>query len=248
MVDEAAPVGRPSVMPVFMGAPWAPRFGGSGSELQLKEWESQTKYLASLQGLNERQQVQFVLGSLEGEAKREVLAVGEGSRNTADKIFGLLNGLYGDRTPVATLRSQFFNCRQTPNQSVRSFSLQIRERYNRLTNRGGPELGVGDQLMRDQFISGLRDGHLRQALKLQLRRDEAATFEDIRKEALALEMDQVEPGAPATDCLAASATPREPDPPVDWKRELREELMKEVKEQMSELSRTLWKSSVADLH
>lgn len=240
MTDPAGAAPRPSVMPVFMGAPWAPRFGGPGSELQLQEWVSQTKYLAGLQGLSDQQQVQFVLGSLEGEAKREVLATPEASRNTAGKIFELLKELYGDRTSVAALRAQFFNCKQGPKQPLRSFSLQVRELFNRLKRREDSGLPADDdKLLRDQFILGLRDGQLKQTLKLQLRGNAALKFEDIQKEALALEMDQVEPDAHATDCFAASATPRDSTPMADWKKELREEIMKDVKEQMSHLSKTL---------
>lgn len=230
MVDEE--VRRPTAMPVFMGAPWAPRFGGS--ELALGEWMSQTKYLAGLQGLSEQQQVQFALGSLEGEAKREVLAVAVGERNTAGKIFDLLQELYGDNTPAAALRAQFFNCRQVPKQSLRSFSLQVRELFTRLRSRDDSGLAEDDHLARDQFIMGLRDGPIRQTLKLQLRRDPTLTFEAVRKEALALEMDQLE-----ADCMTVSSTALNPVPVADWKRELREEIMKDVKEQMSELSRTL---------
>ncbi|KAF4107400.1 hypothetical protein G5714_011764 [Onychostoma macrolepis] len=73
MVDEEVPATRPQVMPVFMGAPWAQRFGGPGSELSLHEWKTQTEYLAGLQGLNAQRKLQFVLGSLEGEAKRECM-------------------------------------------------------------------------------------------------------------------------------------------------------------------------------
>ncbi|XP_063078355.1 uncharacterized protein LOC134468350 isoform X2 [Engraulis encrasicolus] len=172
MTDPAGAAPRPSVMPVFMGAPWAPRFGGPGSELQLQEWVSQTKYLAGLQGLSDQQ--------------------------------------------------------------------QVRELFNRLKRREDSGLPADDdKLLRDQFILGLRDGQLKQTLKLQLRGNATLKFEDIQKEALALEMDQVEPDAHATDCFAASATPRDSTPMADWKKELREEIMKDVKEQMSHLSKTL---------
>lgn len=69
MADEVPPAGRTQVMPVFMGAPWAQRYGGPGSELGLQEWKTQITYLAGLQGLSDPQKIQFALGSLEGEAK-----------------------------------------------------------------------------------------------------------------------------------------------------------------------------------
>ncbi len=52
MADEDLPAARPQVMPIFMGAPWAQRYGGPGSELSLSEWRAQVEYLAGLQGLS----------------------------------------------------------------------------------------------------------------------------------------------------------------------------------------------------
>lgn len=247
MQAEGRPADRPQVLtPLFMGAPWAQRFGGSKSELGLQEWTAQIKYLSDIQGLTETQQVQFILGSLEGEAKREILAVEEAGRDTPKKIFDLLKGLYGDSTPVAVVRAQFFNCRQGPKQSIRAFSLQLREIFSRLKRRGGAELGDADALMRDQFLMGLRDGPIRQTLKAQSRRDPALTFEAARQEALALEDDRGgEDDVPS--CMgvrnseAAAATPltMPTAPTVDWKHELRAEIMKDVKEQMAEMSKAI---------
>lgn len=230
---------RPQVMPVFMGVPWAQKFGGAGSEPPFLEWKSQMEYLSGLQGLSESQKLQFVLGSLEGEAKREVLAAPVEKRNNAKDVFDLLATLYGDVTPVAALRAQFFKCKQGPGQSLRAFSLQIRELFNRLKKRRDHGLGEGDVLLRDQFLLGLQDGPIRQSLRLQLRRDPALTFEDLRKETLALELDHSGANDQPT-CMAASSTPTPaPSTAVDWKQELRAEIMRDVKEQMAELSKTL---------
>ncbi|XP_062386073.1 uncharacterized protein LOC134073108 [Sardina pilchardus] len=220
-------------------APWAPKFRGPGSDVSLKEWTSQTKYLADLQGLTEQQRLQFLLGSLEGEAKRELQAAPEEKRSTPQAVLAYLKDLYGDKTPAAALRAQFFNCRQGPTQSIRSFALQLRELFVRLKNRDNHGLGDEDALMRDQFLLGLRDGPIRQCLKTQLRRDANLTYEAIRKEALALELDQQETNEQPVSVAASSASAPAPPSTTDWKRELHAEIMKDVKEQMAELSRTL---------
>ncbi|KAA0702518.1 hypothetical protein E1301_Tti021516 [Triplophysa tibetana] len=80
-----------------MGAPWAQRFGGPGSELSLHEWKTQMEYLAGLQGLSEQQKLQFVLGSLDGEAKREVQATPRAARANAKAVFDFLAEWYGVR-------------------------------------------------------------------------------------------------------------------------------------------------------
>ncbi|KAG1936037.1 interleukin-1 receptor accessory protein-like 1-A [Pimephales promelas] len=239
MADEEAPAARPQVMPIFMGAPWAQRYGGPGSELSLQDWKAQTEYLAGLQGLSAAQRVQFVLGSLEGEAKREVLAASEATRATAKTIFDFLFGLYGDSTPVATLRAQFFNYKQGPTQTLRAYSLKLREQFGWLKGRPDHGLGEGDDLLRDQFVLGLREGPVRQGIRLQLRRDPTMTFEALRQEALALELDQGEVTRTPVCVAASSASGPAPVEPSDWKQKLRAELLEDVKGQMAELSRNL---------
>ncbi|KAG1960358.1 interleukin-1 receptor accessory protein-like 1-A [Pimephales promelas] len=239
MADEEAPAARPQVMPIFMGAPWAQRYGGPGSELSLQDWKAQMEYLAGLQGLSAAQRVQFVLGSLEGEAKREVLAASEATRATAKTIFDFLFGLYGDSTPVATLRAQFFNYQQGPTQTLRAYSLKLREQFSRLKGRPDHGLGEGDDLLRDQFVLGLREGPVRQGIRLQLRRDPTMTFEALRQEALALELDQGEVTRTPVCVAASSASGPVPVEPSNWKQKLRAELLEDVKGQMAELSRNL---------
>ncbi len=94
-------------------------------------------------------------------------------------------------------------------------------------------------MLRDQFLLGLREGPVRQSLRVQLRRDPELTFEDLRREALALELDHAETADPSV-CMAASGTSSSTSSgPSDWKQTLRAELMKAVREQMTELSKTL---------
>lgn len=71
-------------------------------------WKEQIQNMLTLQRLSVGQQLHFILGVLEGEAKREVLAMTAEERDTPEKVFTLLMDLYGDNTPVAALRAQFF--------------------------------------------------------------------------------------------------------------------------------------------
>lgn len=237
MADDELPGVPPRVMPVFMGNPWVQKYGGTESEVRLSEWRAQIEYLAGLQGLSAVQQLQFVLNSLEGEARREVQAAPEAVRATAQSVFNFLSEQYGDTTPVAVLRAQFFSCKQGPRQPIRAYALRLREQLTRLQKCPDHGLEDGEILLRDQFLLGLREGPVRQSLRVQFRRDPELTFEDLKKEAVALELDQVEvKDSPV--CAAVSSSAAAP-PEVDWKQTLRTELMKDVREQMKELSKTL---------
>lgn len=238
MADNELPEALPRVMPVFMGNPWIQKYGGTESEVRLAEWKAQIEYLAGIQGLSAAQQLQFVLNSLEGEARREVQAAPEAVRATAQTVFQFLTEQYGDTTPVAVLRAQFFNCKQGPRQSIRAFALRLREQFTRLQGRQDHGLGDGETLLRDQFLLGLREGPVRQSLRVQFRRDPELTFEDLKKEAVALEIDQAEVKDPPV-CAAVSGTATAAPEVADWKQALKLELLKDVREQMTELSKTL---------
>nr|XP_055037949.1 uncharacterized protein LOC129425910 [Misgurnus anguillicaudatus] len=216
----------PRVMPVFLGNPWVQKYTGVESEVHLTEWRAQIEYLAGLQGLSASQQQQFVLNSLGGEARREVQAAPEAVRATAQTIFHFLTEQYGDTTPVAVLRAQFFNCKQGPHQSIRAFALKLREQYTRLQRRRDHGIGDEETLLRDQFLLGLREGPLRQNLRVQFRRDPELTFDDLKKEAMALEGDQAE--AKETPVCAAVSGPAAASEASDWKQTLKMELLKDV--------------------
>lgn len=112
------------IMVFVMGSPWMQKFTGECSEAKLGEWKLHIETMLSFQPLTDLQKEDFVLGPLEGEAKREILALERGCRDTPKKIFDVLLRLYGDNTHASILRTQFFNCRQEP-QALRSFSLRL---------------------------------------------------------------------------------------------------------------------------
>ena len=238
--EETQATGQSAMMmPFFMGGPWVPKFSGTGSEVKFGEWRSQTETMLSFQPIRDSQKADFVLGLLEGEAKREILTLDRTDRNNPRKIFEVLSELYGDNTHASTLRAQFFNCRQEPNQSLRSFSLRLRELFSRLKQKDETGLEQGDVLLRDQFIMGLKEGPIRQELRRQVRKTPRVTFDEVKMEALALEEEQEEQWIPS-GCLAVSRpTLGGPKPVTDWKQELRTEIMNEVKEQMTAMTKTI---------
>lgn len=225
------------MMPLFLGASWGQKFSGTGTEPKFRDWKQQMETVLSLQQLNEQQKAHFVLSNLEGDARREIMTRSATDRDTATKIFNALSELYGCTVSAAALRTQFFNCRQEVGQSLKSFSLRLRELFSRLKEKNAIGLREGDIVLRDQFIMGLKDEHVRRELRQQVRRNPELAFEDVWKESLALEEEQNEVW-PTSACLAVS---RPPDCSAvnDWKQAFKAEVLKEVKEQMTEMTKTL---------
>lgn len=119
----------------------------------------------------------------------------KGCRDTPKKIFDVLLTLYDDNTHASILKTQFFNFRQEPQQSLRAFSLCLRKLFSRLKQKDNTGL------LRDQFIMGLREGPIHQELHRLVRKTPALSFDEVKIEALALEEEQEDNWPPST-CLA----------------------------------------------
>lgn len=90
---------------------------------------------------------------------------------------------------------------------------------------------------------GLREGPIHQELWRQVRKTPGLSFDEVKMEALALEEEQDEQWLPST-CLAVSKpTPCSQPTVVDWKQEFKNDILKEVKEQMTEMIKTILFSS-----
>lgn len=238
--------GQPGSMigmsPYFIGSPWVPRFKGTDSGSSYGEWKAQIKFmLSSMPSWTNIQQSDFIIGALDGEARREVVILTAEQRSTPTKIFKYLDGLYGDNTPLALLRGMFFDCRQRPGESVRAFSLRCRELFQRLKDRDADVFSEAGQVLRDQFIMGLQDPELRRELNRMIRRREVNTFEQAREEAIHVEDDRQSNIWQPPTCAAVrgSEPPHKTEARSDWKTELKMELLSEVRVQMKEMQRAL---------
>ena len=229
------------MMPVYPGAPWLPKFNGSGDDLKYQDWKAQMQGLLGSQELAEASKVGIVLGALAGEAKRQVSVLEDNEKNEVRQIFYYLDSLYGDRTPIPVLRSQFFSSSQKPNETVPSFILRLRELCCRL-RRHNPRDAPSDDALRDQLLLGLCEGPLAQALKVYARRNPDEGFAAIRQEALQLEAEYGR-SQPEGTCHLVSGSQVPPNQPQaeGWKETLKREIMDDVKSQMQGLAQELMK-------
>ncbi|KAJ8380699.1 hypothetical protein SKAU_G00014770 [Synaphobranchus kaupii] len=60
----------------FLCAQWVPKFSGGEGTMKFGEWKVQVQAMLRAQALTEDQQVDFVLGALEGTAQRKVRLLG----------------------------------------------------------------------------------------------------------------------------------------------------------------------------
>lgn len=222
-------------MPVYPGAPWVPKYKGPEADVSYGDWKEQIQGLLNAQEIAEARKVEILIGALSGEAKRQVSVLEEKDRDQIRKIFAYLDSLYGDNTSLAVLRSQFFSCIQKQNESVKSFTLRLRELHCRLQQRN-PNQAPTEKCLQEQMLLGLREGPLSQTLRAYVRHHPEEDFATVHREALLLEEEQLGHQGLQTTCLAVGESrcvkpPYEPD----WKETFKKEIMEDVKGQMRDL-------------
>lgn len=228
------------VMPWFMGVPWVPKFSGEGDQVKFGEWLWQIEAMLRAQGLSEQQKADFVIGALEGSARREIILLESTERTTATQILTQLKDLYGKKTSLAQLRVQFFKCQQQEGESVGAFILRLRELFNRWKTQEPGGSAQDDKTARDQLILGLRAGPIQQELQRLVRRDSTLTFIKICEEARALEGDHSDAEqAWSSRINTPMAPPHKINDAYDWKEKFKADIRKEMQEQLTNLSRDL---------
>lgn len=226
------------MMPVYPGAPWLPKFKGSGDELKYSDWKEQISGLLGTQEMTEQKKVAIVLGALSGEAKREVGVLNDGEKDQVRKIFNYLDLLYGDNAPIPVLWTKFFSCKQDAGETVSGFILRLRELYCRL-RRHDPDAAPSDGALRDQLLLGLQGGPLVHTLKVFVRRHPDEDFEGVRKEAMLLEAEYMSPQHPEVMCYAVTNPPVTNSAEAAWRESLKREILEDVKLQVKGLTHEL---------
>lgn len=141
------------MVPWFLGGPWVPKYGEKNSP-PIAEWRGQMEVYLRAQTLSAAQEVDFILSALQGEAKREVSLLSATERDTAQKIFSVLERLYGDNVSDCQTRAQFFKCQQQVGEGVGPFILRLRESHSRWRSKE-PTDGSDDEMLRSQLVLGL---------------------------------------------------------------------------------------------
>ena len=229
------------MMPVYAGAPWLPKFGGTEGEGRYREWKEQIKGLLSTQDLAEERKVSIVIKSLTDEARRQISVVEADERNTVAKIFKYLDTLYKETISVSQARASFYSCEQRTGESVQAYILRLRELFCGL-RRLAPDTAPSDAMLREQLLMGLSDGPLGQALRVYARRHPREDFAALRTEAVLLETEHGGKGATEVLCHAINpvSTPTPTQDP-EWKDKLKQEIMDDVKAQVQGLTQELVK-------
>lgn len=174
------------------------------------------------------------MGALTGVTKRQINVLVKEECNTTAKIFTALDSLYRGRVPVSMVRTHFYGCRPKPDKSVQSYVLRLRELHGRLRQLD-PDGAPTNEHLKVQFLLGLEEGPLTQALRRHARQHPDGTFDTLQQEAPLLEGDGCGHKWPEVTCTAVGGTNNLHShlQKADWKLEFKQEIMTELKDQLT---------------
>ena len=148
------------------------------------DWKIEAKAAILAQGLKDKLAADFLLSHLEGPPKCEVKYTPEKDRDTADKVFGLLDESFGEVLTADAIVDAFYNRVQRERESLMDFSLALRELVERANRKDPDSFPDKDKTLRDRFARKVRDQTLRRVLKDKIRKEPTMTFRQLRTEAL----------------------------------------------------------------
>ncbi|KAL8592299.1 hypothetical protein ACOMHN_036933 [Nucella lapillus] len=200
--DRVVIVQKEVVVPTFRG--------GAGQLAEFKEkcvaaWESQNIQL-------EKDQRKFVKSHLSESVKDDLDCYPKEHLETLENIWNILEKAYGDQRPVQQLLTTFNSLAQYPGEGVRDFSNRVNKAFRDLTARQRVEgqRPLDEQILRDQFISGLQDGILIRQVRAKTMEGPGLSFIDVRSYAIKWELQEtnMQKPAPHVEAAVASAEPQ----------------------------------------
>lgn len=161
-----------------------PMFRGH-TGISLGEWVEEVEACMRARHLSQpADRAFFLFDHLEGEARNEIKYRASADRENPDKIFSILQDLYGCSDSYVALQEAFFSRKQQEGETLLEFSLALLSLMDRVKARSPNNMPNAEILMRDQFIEHVLDGALRRVLKQHVRKNPAATLLGVRGEAM----------------------------------------------------------------
>ena len=145
------------------------------------EFVREATIMLRLQPMPEAAAASWILASLEGQARDQVLSLEASDIDTPEKIFAILKRHWGEHRDASTLCGAFYKRQQGRAESVAEYAAALRRLWGK-ANIAAPAT-LSPTALRDVFANGLTPTSMRRDVKRFLREREEATFEDAVEEA-----------------------------------------------------------------
>lgn len=168
--------------------------------------------LDTKKGATEKELVNFIVSSLDGPAKAEVRLRGKDQWKTVDQVKDILRHNFGDKRTLVQRQHDFFNYKQSVDQSIRDYSHHLLKLLQSVFRADKDAFPNDQETMKAHFVENLQDQQLRRELRREMRDKPTISFMDLREEAvLWAEEERVDhlaetPDKPSKKTVSAKAT------------------------------------------
>ena len=159
-------------------------FNGKQGDVDIEEWISSMKSALKVMKVPIDDQAEFIKQYLKGEAKLTVKYVMDDEADDAAGIFGALRKTYGDKVPLGTRLKEFYERKQMPGETIRSYAYDIQEKLMRIRRRDSNRVPNAEGMLKEQLALGLRDDILRREIKKRLKENGDFTFAELMQDAI----------------------------------------------------------------
>jgi len=158
------------------------RFSGSN----VGDFIHEVKAIWDDRGLDEKGQLDIILRNISSQIKLEVSCQPPEVQGDPKKLLEVLETIYGDKRGVSELLRSFCVLQQEEGETIRDFSHRLKRAFDCLQRRQRVDKlhPVEESLLRDQFISRLRDFSKRRQLQDRVVEKRELSFLDARDIAL----------------------------------------------------------------
>lgn len=159
-----------------------PFTGRRGDDRPVDEFVAEVERLVRARSMSEDEQVDFIMSLLEGSALEEIKMRTVTASLGPGKMLQVLVEVFGEKRSVPQLWRIFYGRKQKDSETIREYSHVLSQLFGSVQRRLAKER-CEQNVLRDQFVEGIRDTSLRKALKRIVREKPQMTFLEVREEA-----------------------------------------------------------------
>lgn len=126
--------------------------------------------------------VDYIMDHIIGRAKDEVRLTPQSERDSAEKILKIIERIFQDRDTLPQLQEKFFTRNQHDDEDLMKYSLQLSKMFERITKMDPSYIAYGDKVLKDRFVEGVRDHHLRREMRRYCMDHEDITYSELRSQ------------------------------------------------------------------
>ncbi|XP_023807866.1 uncharacterized protein LOC111946903 [Oryzias latipes] len=201
VIDQQATALRAPAAVVIHRDRKLPDFGGGsvrGGDESVEEWIAEMKSAFRVMKTPHDDRVELVKQHLKGEAKATVKFMLTEPIDSVEEIFDILIQTYGDKTPIGTRLKEFYERKQMPGETIRSYAYDLQDRLEHVIRREPKRVPDPDVVLKEQLVLGLKEDFLRRELKRKVHEMRSLTFVELLQAAIDWSEEEEMPSDPAT--------------------------------------------------